>query len=141
MDYAFSIDGEEWHAEDPHGNKAETEAQAVSCAISRMMEYNDEPPLPGDVVEIGPKIPHKASDFYSIDDILENMGERAYDECGECAEDFPDLSKEESAELDKLISDYLEAHALCTFWTVEKITKHEITAEEIAGCQPADETT
>ncbi len=44
--------------------------------------------------ESGDAVKQPASSYFDIDRLLEDMGERASDECGEYAEDFPDISDE-----------------------------------------------
>jgi hypothetical protein len=137
--YAFSINEEEWYSEDQHGNEATTEAEAIACAISYAAFCSEEGLKLGDFIWIGPKIPHTVKEFISAEDLIEQANERAGDECGECVEDWPAISMEKMAELARLLSDFIETNAPCRFWTVEEIMKHEITAEDMAGFNPAKE--
>jgi hypothetical protein len=54
----------------------------------------------------------------SAEDILQMAGEHAQDECGEIAEDWPDISNEEGEELDKFLEAWIEKHSPCSFWHV-----------------------
>lgn len=54
-----------------------------------------------------------------VDDLLERMGETAYDEAGEVAEDYPDVTNEARIELEGLLRGWVEKHALPTFWVAD----------------------
>ena len=55
----------------------------------------------------------------SVDYILENMGENAYDEAGEAAEDFPDASEEDREALQKLLETWANERLTVSFWTCD----------------------
>ena len=54
-----------------------------------------------------------------VDDLLERMGEVAYDEAGEVAEDYPDVTDEARIELEELLRGWCEKHARPTFWVAD----------------------
>ena len=54
-----------------------------------------------------------------VDDIIEMMGERAHDEAGECAEEYPDVTNEARNELEGLIRGWCERYATPTFWVAD----------------------
>lgn len=54
-----------------------------------------------------------------VDDIIERMGEQAYDEAGECAEEYPDVTNEARIELEGLIRGWCEKYATPTFWVAD----------------------
>lgn len=70
--------------------------------------------------------------YFDIDLMLEQMGEHAHEQGGEYADDFPDVSPDKKAELQKLISDWLDANVNVNFYTVNNRTEIAVTAEMIA---------
>lgn len=54
--------------------------------------------------------------FPDADDVLEIAMQSADDDAGDVAEDFPDVTDEAKAELDKLLSDWVEKRVTCSFW-------------------------
>jgi len=87
---------------------------------------------PGEVFYIGQALECKASDFFDIDRLLEEMGEQAYDQVGEACESWPDLGKEEIEELDKQICSFLDEKVSVSFFRVDEIEKITVTPELIA---------
>jgi hypothetical protein len=84
------------------------------------MEY-----LEGEVVPITTRsLVHNIS-------IISALNERAWEEGGEYADDWPDLSEEEETELEDLIVGYLEKKHAPTFYVVTNIIKKTITADDI----------
>ncbi len=60
------------------------------------------------------------------------LGERAYDDVGEFAEDWPDVPDEARQELDELLSAWISKHCTATFYRVRNVIEYQITAEELA---------
>jgi hypothetical protein len=62
-----------------------------------------------------------ATEFFpDADWIVEDAGNRACEECGEVAEDFPEASPEALKELDALLTAWVEEHvAEVRFWTAD----------------------
>jgi hypothetical protein len=87
----------------------------------------------GTVVYVGAPVRNAPSTFIGdADDIIERMGERAYDEHGECAEDFPDdVSKEAKDELTAFLVAWADKHCEARFYGVENIRPYTITAEDL----------
>ncbi|CAB4187631.1 hypothetical protein UFOVP1155_46 [uncultured Caudovirales phage] len=88
--------------------------------------FTDDPEL--GVVWVGENQKRTAHAFVSADRILEDAAERAYDESGECSEDWlTELmrNKEKCADLKKLVGDWIEANDSPKFWTVEHVRKFE----------------
>lgn len=48
--------------------------------------------------------------------VIEDMGQRAGDEVGEAAEDWPDVPKEKEEELTKLLEDWADKNIPCRMW-------------------------
>ncbi len=62
----------------------------------------------------------KPSEFLpDIDGMLENMGEAAFEEAGECAEDGFDCSPEARSELNQLLKDWADRRLVCDFWIAD----------------------
>lgn len=128
MTFAFSTNEEEYRDE-----RDETREDAVLRCID---EEN---------LEIGqrcwtaiPKTPDVSRFLPNIDRMLEEINEQAYEECGECAEDWLDnLPKEKTQDLEQTVHaailNWMERHnELPSFWTVEQVQEHEVTPELFA---------
>jgi len=85
---------------------------------------------PGDTVYVGESVRPEVKDFINTLDVIENMGERAYDIGGEYAEDFPDITKEAEQELESLLIAWAEKHCTINFWTVRNVKPYTLTAED-----------
>lgn len=75
-----------------------------------------------DAVWVGEVKKQTAHAFVSGDSIIEDVMNRAADECGEWSENWlVDLirNKEKVAELEKMVGDWIHANEPPTFWTVE----------------------
>lgn len=126
--YSYSPDDEIYHGEFDSPDAAAAEA------------FYDDPEL--EAVSIGENRKHTAHHYVSADRILEDVTERAYDECGEASEDWlagvmhnVDLK----AELERLVGDWLQAQEPPNFWRVantRQITRAEMVA---AGKLDSDE--
>lgn len=57
------------------------------------------------------------------DDIIETMGERAYDEAGEAAEEYPDVSEAARIELGDFLRGWVEKHAKPDFWVADGVAE------------------
>lgn len=69
----------------------------------------------GDIVWKGEKFPVKIAAYVDAGDIIEMLGERAYDDVGEVAEDWPDVSAEARQELDAILGAWVSKHCAATF--------------------------
>jgi hypothetical protein len=82
--------------------------------------FNDNPDV--DEVLIGENVKRTAHHFVGAHRILEGICEDAYDEIGECSEDWLSETikdKEACAELEKIIGDWIEARDPVKFFVVE----------------------
>lgn len=71
------------------------------------------------VIELykGVKEPQKFANFLNVDRIVDDMGEVAYDECGEWAEDYlDDVTEDQKNELEALICQWADKHGLKPTW-------------------------
>jgi hypothetical protein len=99
-------------------------------SLGELIEGNDSLVV-GSMVYFGDAQRVDPTKFISASDIVEMIGERAYDEAGECAEDFPNVSKEAEDELEELLIEWINKHCKATFYTVRNIEKHIITAADL----------
>lgn len=93
---------------------------------------------PGDTLWIGEAVRKPASAYFDVDTMLEQMSEVAYDDAGEHCDDFPDVTKDERAELEKLIGDWLDAKVPVNFWSVEKVRKVVVTQAMLDGTEDVE---
>ncbi|OHS09335.1 hypothetical protein HMPREF3289_01320 [Pseudomonas sp. HMSC75E02] len=77
--------------------------------LAELLNDNDEL-KPGDVVFRGEAITPDPSSYIDADDVIELIGERAYDDAGDHADGWPDVSKEAEAELDQLLKEWMRKH-------------------------------
>ena len=126
--YSYSIEDELYNGEFDSPDTAAAEA------------FYDYPEL--EAVSIGENRKHTAHRYVSADRILEDVTERAYDECGEASEDWLDgvmHNVDLKAELERLVGDWLQAQEPPNFWRVantRQITRAEMVA---AGKLDSDE--
>jgi hypothetical protein len=126
--YSYSIEDELYNGEFDSPDTSAAEA------------FYDYPEL--EAVSIGENRKHTAHRYVSADRILEDVTERAYDECGEASEDWLDgvmHNVDLKAELERLVGDWLQAQEPPNFWRVantRQITRAEMVA---AGKLDSDE--
>lgn len=87
----------------------------------------------GDIVFVGDVAPVPIKYLCDADDVLDTIGERAYDQVGEYADGYPDVTPEAKAELEALLAGWIEKHAKPTFYSVINVREHIITAEDMEG--------
>lgn len=87
----------------------------------------------GDVVFVGDVAPVPIKYLCDADDVIDTMGDRAYDQVGEYADGYPDVTPEAKAELEALLAGWIEKHAKPTFYSVINVREHKITAADIEG--------
>lgn len=96
-------------------------------------------PQPGDLIYEGEVVQRKAGHYLPrIDSLLEQMGERAWDDVGEHApEDWPgaELNDAKAKELEQLLRDWMDANVPVRFWSVANVKQIELTAEMIAAAR------
>lgn len=118
--YSYSTDDEIYHGEFDSPDAAAAEA------------FYDDPEL--EAVSVGENRKHTAHFYVSADRILEDVTERAYDECREASEDWLDgvmHNVDLKAELERLVGDWLQAQEPPNFWRVastRQITRAEMVA-------------
>ncbi len=87
----------------------------------------------GQDVFVADAIPATPETLVDADDIVEMFAERAYDEYGECAQDWPEVTEEAKVELDALLQAWAEKHCKALFWRVENSRAYTLTADDLSG--------
>ena len=91
----------------------ETELSAVTDALDN---YAD-----AETIYVGQVKTLNVRRMIRADYLLENIGERAYDDVGEAAEHWPELSKDQQAEFEGIIADYILSKSPADFYSVENV--------------------
>jgi hypothetical protein len=86
----------------------------------------------GQTVYVGQSVRPDPARYVDADTVIEQMGELAYDDCSESAEDFPDVTKEARQELEDLLKAWATKHCTVTFWQVLNVREYVLTAEDLA---------
>jgi uncharacterized membrane protein YvbJ len=85
----------------------------------------------GAVVFRAEAIHPEPKELIDVEDIIETMGERAYDIAGEHGEDYPNVSDEAAQELTEFLATWIAKHAAPTFYTVTNVQRYTITADDL----------
>jgi hypothetical protein len=101
-------------------------------------ETGDEEKLIGKEYFEGEFIPIPMRNLVHIKSIIGALNEAAWESAGEYAEDWPNLSAEDEAELQDVIAEFLEKKHVPTFCDIKNIQKKTITAEDLRG-EPENE--
>ncbi len=64
-----------------------------------------------------------------VERIVEDMGEAAYEECGDAAEDWPEVTDSAKGKLRTMIELWMIEHVPCTFYMIESDTVEKIEME------------
>lgn len=107
--YCDSAEPEQWDGE------CKTREEAIKEGRLELPE--------GDLYVISGTKPPASRFIHDADYIIEAMGERAYDECGECAEEFPDVTDEAKAELNAFLDAWADKHCEVRFWMADGKTE------------------
>jgi hypothetical protein len=86
----------------------------------------------GDTVHTGDGVTPDPAEWVDVEDVIEQLACRAYDECGEIAEDYPNVSDEAKAELKVLLEAWAHKHCTPTWYMIKDVIEYEITADDIA---------
>jgi len=113
----FSTDGEEFRY---------TELHEALDSID-----GDEGLTEGRVIHQADAVRQAASHYFSVDSLLEDIGERAYEDVGEYADTFPDLAKPKVAELQAMVAAWLDANVDISFYSVRNVREITVTADMI----------
>lgn len=85
----------------------------------------------GATVSFGEKEDADVSTLVDADDVVEMIGERAYDNFGESAEDFPGVSLEAKQELNLLLSQWIVKNCQASFYWIRNVQSYVVTEEDI----------
>lgn len=86
-----------------------------------------------DTVHYGTAEIPNPTDWVDAEDVIEQLACRAQDECGEWAEDYPDVTVEAKVELTELLETWVVKYCQPTFWTIKDVKTYEVTAEDLAA--------
>jgi hypothetical protein len=86
---------------------------------------------PGETVYVGDAVTPDPAKWLVMDDILEQMGERARDDCGESADDYPAVDDAAKQELSDFLQAWARKHCTPSFFAVENVSEYEITEQEL----------
>ncbi|VVU51857.1 hypothetical protein [Burkholderia anthina] len=100
--------------------------------LDELLDMHDDLTI-GAIVFVGEVAPIPTKHLCDADDVIDLMGERAYDEVGEYADGYPDVTSEAKAELNALLARWIEKHAKPTFYSVINVREHIITAADMEG--------
>ncbi|PVX86431.1 hypothetical protein [Paraburkholderia unamae] len=87
----------------------------------------------GQTVFFGEKAAVNPTHWVDVDIVLDALCDRAFDQVGEAASDYPDVSQEARDELETVLGAWVAKHAQPTFYAVKKITEYTITQEDIGA--------
>lgn len=93
---------------------------------------NDGDLTEGRIIWFGECVRPDPTKYICAADILETIGNAAYDDGGEHAEDYPTVSNQAEAKLDAFLSAWLTKHCQPNFWMVENVKEYIVTAADVA---------
>lgn len=124
--YSFSVDGN-------YGGKFDSVEEALADArgsLAKWPEPTDEN-LANHSVYIGECEPLNELDIVSATSVIEDMQQRAYEECGEVTEDWMDTVTEgQRTELENLIEGWVKKHFPVEFWRVDDIHRYTLDGKD-----------
>lgn len=118
--------GKECWSADEENFQYDSLAELLDCHIDL---------IAGSIVHSGDAETPSYKQLCDADDVIEMMGERAYEIAGEHADSFPDVTDEATAELNALLLAWMEKHCAINFWTVKNVKPHVITDADLSEAQ------
>jgi hypothetical protein len=87
----------------------------------------------GSTVYVGDKVDASKDTLRLVDadDIIDMMSERAWDNFGECAEDYPIVSEEARQELNDMLKGWTEKHCKPSFYWIKNVREYVVTEEDV----------
>jgi hypothetical protein len=85
----------------------------------------------GTVVWRGVAVHPNNTHLCDANDVIDLLADRAHDIAGEHADSYPQVDAEARAELDQLLSDWIDKNAPPSFYTVENIEPHTLTEGDV----------
>lgn len=89
----------------------------------------------GSIVYFGEAAIPDPATWMDADDVIEQLASRAFDQCGEWADDYPTVSKEAKEELQVLLEQWASKYATPNFYTVKSVKEYELTAEDLKSVE------
>ena len=121
VQYSWSTDGETYQA------RCASIEEAISEALNSGGEFEV-----GQTLFIGQVIPVNVIRLVDADSVVDDMQVRAYDLCGEPAEDYlASATKEQRAKLESLIAAWADSVEQPNFWDIGAVVEHVITSEDL----------
>ncbi|MBY4726642.1 MULTISPECIES: hypothetical protein [Burkholderia] len=128
----MTIQTESSHAADVRVVWSRNNEDFTCDELDELLDTHDDLTV-GDVVFVGDAEPVPIKYLCDADDVIGTMGDRAYDQVGEYADGYPDVTPEARAELDALLAGWIEKHAKPTFYSVVNVRQYVITAADMEG--------
>lgn len=75
------------------------------------------------------------ADYVDAEDVIDAIAERAWQEAGEFAEGYPNVSDEAREQLQAMLESWAREHARPDFFLVEDGKKYTVTAEDVAAAR------
>ncbi len=98
--------------------------------LGELLDSNDDV-QEGDIVHVGTANVPDPAEWVDADDIIEQLACRGDDNCGELADDYPEVSKEAKAELQDVLEAWARKYCTPSFWMIEDDREYIITAEDV----------
>lgn len=85
----------------------------------------------GRIMWYGTRLKIDIKNLINVDDLIDMMHDRAYDICGEFAEDFPDVSKESIKKLQNSLNRWCKKYIDINFYSVGDVKEYSITEQDV----------
>lgn len=106
-------------------------AYSELCEALDMLEANGDLGV-GAVLHVGEVKRYDPTKWCDADDVIEMLGDRAYEQGHEFAEDYPTPTKEAVAELDALLSAWINKHCTPDFYGIKNAKEYVVTEADVA---------
>lgn len=103
------------------------DAEQFKFGTLRDLLDNHDDLAPGAIVWRGLAVRPNNTHLCDANDVIDTMADRACDFAGEHADDYPAVSAEAHAELDQLLSDWINKHAVPHFFQVSDVQTYKLT--------------
>lgn len=114
--------------------------QELFCYDSLGELLDDEDDIePGVTVWRATAVRPAVDELFDVDDLIEQLADRAQDIGGEYAEDFPNVTADALEELKQLMAHWIAKHCDITFYRVEDVKPYVVTADDFDAAElPAE---
>lgn len=102
----------------------QTKGEAIAVALEQGHSV-------GSIIYFGDRVDVDQSNYVDADAVLDGMADRAVDDVGESADDYPSVTTEAKQELDALLKSWVERNCIAHFWKVENVTDYVITEDDV----------